>query len=1458
MTVRRQYADRSGCLVRVLAAGSHRPVGVGFLVDDTHLVTCAHVVNIALGRAEREQDEPDTYARVPVDFPILGDADGAPVRLCRVARWLPPPRSGITGDDFAGLAIVGEGPPAAAGPARMPEGAMPSADGRVHVFGQPAARQSGAWATAWVRGRVGGGLLQVDSDPDAAVRLQPGYSGSPLVLVGPAGDVVVGMLAVASVREDSRDAYGMPVERLVRAWPDVLAGIPPCPYPGLRPFAPPDEHVFIGRDEDTDQLAELVEGDTLALVVGPSGIGKSSLVNAGLIPRWRADGGAAVTIRPGPAMSRPLRGIVAELNAALHAATGLAAWSLDVEEVAGGLAAALSRRADSLGTRVLVHLDQFEELLTGTPENERQRLVDVLLPVSRDPTLSCRVVVTMRADHLPALLELPGQGARLRNRLLTLSPMSAAALERAVSEPARARGVVYEPGLAEQIATDASGGPGSLPLMAFALTRLWDTQHNRQIRFADYRRFGGVAGAINEHAERVYDRLLAEDQAQQAKAIMLGLVRSRGGASEAVSRAVVRSRFDGPLVDHLCRTRLLASETSGGEPLVRLAHESLVRAWARFARWVDEDADFQRWLATMEERVTDDELLSESRLGPAEQWLAERPADIPAEVVELVEHSRSVWRRRVAELEHANAEAEARRLAAASELLTATTAPGGTLPLALAMESIRTLWTLEGDTALRRALRTAPVPVVRIPNPGDGLPITRLTTTGSHVIRGKELFEVDLDRREYRPVRREDGPGDRITGDGRAELRTDTHRVVVVDTRTGATLADDHDRLPVVTAVLSEDGTHLTVVRGQSVKDGDHDVIRHATITTFGLSGGQMCHRMTTPALRGSLCFSEGHTVLAATTNRYDRTVHYKRLASTTVYDLVRGRELATVDHDGDPTLCRAFSPDRKLLAAGSNNVDSCGDSHSGGLEMFDLTNGGRQIYRLDQYLPVRAVVFAPSGDRLAVAVGDVRHTQTPGFGILVEVATGRELQRLHHDYPVDDAGFNADGSRVFFGGHRSARVFTVRNGDEQLRVDHEQDLKDTVFAPDGRGLVTVTQERGGPTRVFRSGSVAVARFDWSADDLLWHAEVSPNGGRVIASYAERLNGGKGSGRGVSWVVDTMSATRHAEIPHGPHAWAMAVSANGSHMALTDGLRFIVHDLDGDQAPLEVDHGSTHGVKEAWFTEDGDRVFTVANNLIRGHEYHTVIRSTDVKTGSTLSSVSVADFVWTVSSDGALAAVGTEHEDPIPKSEHSQIAVTDTAGAKRFWFRARRGQALRFAPSGEWIASVCDRSLVLRRTTDGEQLWSTALGVDEDTHLQETTIVTSPTSTCLAVTAGTLGQTTTILVDARGGRHIAKFESTRRMSASFSLDGHRAAVVADGTAHVVDLDSAATLCAIEHEVHHIDHASFVGPKGKHLLTKDHCGFRVSSIDSTSLLHEADARLARELTDSERRRYLRHS
>ena len=294
------HAVREGFIVRALRAGSTAPAGVGFVVGDRHVLTCAHVANTALGRAQRDQQAPGTEARVQVDFPLLGDPEGAPLRSCRVAKWVPPPVSGVTGGDVAGLVLVGEGLPVGAKAARLSE-VVDVGRGDVGLFGYPGEppRRDGAWAHCRLGGVVGGGMIQLDAASEAAFRTQPGYSGSPAVVADGVGDAVVGMLAVAS---RDQDAYAIPAGRLMDVWPEVLERVPACPYRGLLPFRAEDAEagLFVGREEEMLQLRRMVDERALVVVVGPSGVGKSSLVNAGLLPALLGTGEwAATTFRPG-------------------------------------------------------------------------------------------------------------------------------------------------------------------------------------------------------------------------------------------------------------------------------------------------------------------------------------------------------------------------------------------------------------------------------------------------------------------------------------------------------------------------------------------------------------------------------------------------------------------------------------------------------------------------------------------------------------------------------------------------------------------------------------------------------------------------------------------------------------------------------------------------------------------------------------------------------------------------------------------------------------------------------------------------------------------------------------------------------------------------------------------------------------------------------------------------------
>ena len=203
-------------------------VGVGFLVGKQRVLTCAHVVNAALGLDQRNQDQP-TKALYVEFTRIKPDLE----RKANVVQWIPPLTAGATPNgkfDVAGLELTEEAPRAAK-PLRF---ATPRPHSQVDVFGyptQPAARPDGGWVLGHLLRPVDSGLLQIDSDQDGALRAQPGYSGSPVI--NEAGRVV-GMLATASILPSQHDCYAIPPAWLRGAWPEAVPPVPENPDPGPR------------------------------------------------------------------------------------------------------------------------------------------------------------------------------------------------------------------------------------------------------------------------------------------------------------------------------------------------------------------------------------------------------------------------------------------------------------------------------------------------------------------------------------------------------------------------------------------------------------------------------------------------------------------------------------------------------------------------------------------------------------------------------------------------------------------------------------------------------------------------------------------------------------------------------------------------------------------------------------------------------------------------------------------------------------------------------------------------------------------------------------------------------------------------------------------------------------------------------------------------------------------------
>ncbi|MGV9384989.1 WD40 domain-containing protein [Nonomuraea sp. NPDC003707] len=178
------------------------------LVGEREVVTCAHVVNSALERDLRSQDAPDDI--IKVSFPLIANDLQ---RKARVIRWFPPNPSGVSGDDLAVLQLT-DSLPRGAAPAHI-DASAPGPGQIVDIFGYPGVppRPDGGWVEAVVRGLVGGGRVQLDGSEGSALRVQPGFSGSPVI--DRAGGGLVGLL-VAAPRGASgeRDSYAIAVNRI--------------------------------------------------------------------------------------------------------------------------------------------------------------------------------------------------------------------------------------------------------------------------------------------------------------------------------------------------------------------------------------------------------------------------------------------------------------------------------------------------------------------------------------------------------------------------------------------------------------------------------------------------------------------------------------------------------------------------------------------------------------------------------------------------------------------------------------------------------------------------------------------------------------------------------------------------------------------------------------------------------------------------------------------------------------------------------------------------------------------------------------------------------------------------------------------------------------------------------------------------------------------------------------------
>jgi len=383
-----------------------------------------------------------------------------------------------------------------------------------------------------------------------------------------------------------------------------------CPFRGLEVFREEDREFFFGREAIVQRLMTRLRDARFLAVVGPSGVGKSSIVQAGLIPRLHGDSMVALfTPRMDPIEELAFALLMGCRHDAAAVKTPVEEWVKRMN-VSPDALHFIAREAleplKSIGKkRWILVVDQLEELFTQTrSEEDRRKFIALLLKAVEKEEGPVAVIVTMRSDFLGKCAYYPDLNVYVTDYLEQIGPMGREELKSALEEPAHAVGLQFEEGLVNRILEDAGGGAGELPLVEHALLELFTDKKDGYLTMAAYIRIGGIAGALTQRAEEEFGKLADNEKEILRNMFVLRLVQPGEGTEDTRRRAVKEELLAvggdkeaaGAILKKWTDARLLTimHDPVRNQDMVDAAHESLIRKWDRIKQWMAEGREVSR------------------------------------------------------------------------------------------------------------------------------------------------------------------------------------------------------------------------------------------------------------------------------------------------------------------------------------------------------------------------------------------------------------------------------------------------------------------------------------------------------------------------------------------------------------------------------------------------------------------------------------------------------------------------------------------------------------------------------------------------------------------------------------------------------------------------------------------------------------------------------------------------
>jgi formylglycine-generating enzyme required for sulfatase activity len=467
--------------------------------------------------------------------------------------------------------------------------------------------------------------IQKDED----LLLRRGFSGNELIAIGFRADHIAEQLGLSGSGPDNSS------QRTEK---------PRNPYKSLDSFKPEDSEFFFGRKEliaDELNLFDHIRDNLLTPITGASGVGKSSIVGAGILPRLKQSTSDYRVLETVRLLNRPLEALARCVQSgwvgAQHDPVLLAKRLRKQPELF-----LQQLKQISPNRRLVIFIDQFEELCTLSMESEQQFVLNVMF---NDKVLNdawarefLRYIITLRYEYIGHIIKLHGGVSKLFTKCKPqhVPAMSKDQLTQAIVRPAQASGnVTIDPELVDRIVKEIGEDGTALPLLEYYLARLWDAESpvsGGRIRSSAYDAVSGFRGAISRHADSVIGELTNEDAALSdvAKIVLLETVKvdptdpfrdaKRPASFQRLCQiAVAGEQPVNKVVDKLTgqRTRLL---TRNGDR-IEITHEILIREWTCLRDWIDESRALKVALDRVQAAKDAQEKLPLNLMCEAEAWI---------------------------------------------------------------------------------------------------------------------------------------------------------------------------------------------------------------------------------------------------------------------------------------------------------------------------------------------------------------------------------------------------------------------------------------------------------------------------------------------------------------------------------------------------------------------------------------------------------------------------------------------------------------------------------------------------------------------------------------------------------------------------------------------------------------------------------------------------------------------